>query len=83
MMTQKLTIHFHVRHYKESGCCFMDYMFLLLYEQRDDWTIKELASLLSQCGKTIIRIRQRVIAGGYLEQRRLGRYVLTDKLYGK
>lgn len=80
-MSNSLSIHFHLKHYKESGLPFTDYMFLLLYENKEDWMIKEIMEVLNLKERQTVRIRNRLTDFGYLKKNSRGKYELTDKMY--
>lgn len=82
-MANKLTIQFHLKHYKDSGLSFLDYMVVLLYEQKNTWTTDEIGELLSVAPRTAHRMRIRLAHGGFLKKENGIRYSLTDKLYAK
>jgi hypothetical protein len=85
LKVNKLTIHFHLSHFQSSGLPLVEYFLLLLYEQRQDWTVKELMLVLSQSDRTVTRMRVNLTARGYLKKlpRETVRpfFLLTDKLY--
>lgn len=79
-MSNYLTVHFHLKHYKDSHLPFADYMLLLLYENKQDWQVSEIADILSLSGRTITRMRMDLAERGYLKKE-VTKYYLTDKLY--
>jgi len=81
-MSNSLTIHFHLKHFKESGLPFSEYTMLLLYEQREDWEVSELMEVFHLSERTLTRMRDRLYSQGFLERTtRKGEYYLTNKMY--
>jgi Mn-dependent DtxR family transcriptional regulator len=80
---ETLTIHFHLKHFRKSRLSIGEYMFLMLYEIKNDWSLKELGEVLFVSEKTIRRIRNKLTKRDYLKSERRGKYSLTDKLYLK
>ncbi len=77
-----LTIHFHMKHYKESGLPFIEYMLLLVYENNEKYTVDQLSSILSLSNRTLTRLRGNLVNQGFLKKiNNKGYYSLTDKLY--
>jgi DNA-binding MarR family transcriptional regulator len=79
-MPNSLTIHFHLKHFKESGLPFSEYALLLLYEQKEDWSVNELQEIFKISDRTMIRMRGRLYKMGFLKRTEtLGEYCLTQK----
>lgn len=78
-----MTVHFHTKHYQESGLNFPHYMMILFYELKQNWKVKELEVLFTLSERKIIRLRQDLVRDGYLERVSFKVYKLTDKLYKK
>lgn len=77
-----MTIHLHTTHYLQSGLSLIDYLFLLFYEQKNDWPARELGILLGVSERTAVRMRMTLVDTGYLVQGKTKwTYFLTDKLY--
>lgn len=80
------TVHFHMKHYKATGLSFMEYFMVLLYEEKNDWSVKELEDILNVTDRTVQRMRNSLVGQGYLikgERRSQDTriYLLTGKGY--
>lgn len=62
----KVTIHLHSVHYQQSGLGLQEYLMLLLYEQKANWKVPELAKFLSLSQRTVTRSRAFLLQMGYL-----------------
>jgi predicted transcriptional regulator len=81
-MPNSLTIHFHIKHFRESGLPFSEYTMLLMYEQREDWTVIDFKDMFHLSERTVNRMRGSLMDGGFLKKvKGNGRYSLTNKLY--
>jgi hypothetical protein len=81
-MPNSLTLHFHLKHFKESGLPFSEYAMLLLYEQREDWRFPELEEIFHLSNRTLARMRDRLTSEGFLIKiNGGGDYSLSNKLY--
>jgi hypothetical protein len=80
-MPNSLTLHFHLKHFKESGLPFSEYMLLLLYEEKQDWRVAELVENMKLSDRTIIRMRGCLIKRKYLKNNDEYRfeYFVTEK----
>ncbi len=78
-----MTIHLHTKHKQESGLGLLEYMVCLFYEQRNNYTAQELATLLSTTVRTIYKIKQQLVSMGYIRKTTFGKYELTDKMYSR
>jgi Mn-dependent DtxR family transcriptional regulator len=75
----------HEKHYKETGLPLMDYIYLLMHEEREP-SVKELKEFLCITERTIYRMRRYLVQQGYLETKKFKNkrfsYHLTNKMYG-
>lgn len=80
-MSNSLTLHFHLKHFKESELPFSEYALLLLYEQKTDWRVAELVENMKLSDRTIIRMRSCLVSKGYLKNNDEYRfeYFVTEK----
>jgi hypothetical protein len=84
VMPTSLTLHFHLKHFKESGLPFSEYAMLLMYEQKEDWEIIDFKEMFHLSERTVTRMRIKLTDSGFLKKvNRHGRFCLTDKMYAK
>lgn len=76
-----MTVHFHTKHFEEVNLPLIDYMLLLLYEQKNNYKLNELGKLLKVAERTVVRIREDLVNGGYLIRPNKGVFVPTNKIY--
>jgi len=76
-----MTVHLHTAHFIESGLSILQYYLVMLYEQRSDYSLKELESLMNMTGRSVITLRNQLCDLGILERAGRSNYVVTEKIY--
>lgn len=77
-----MTIHFHSKHFIETGMHLNEYMILMCHENCSIIPVLTLMKYVGMSERQTYRLRTNLVSLGYLKQGDIqNEYYLTDKLY--